>query len=561
MSIKTIQNDLKTKNISGQIITLNNLFIDLSTREDENKIKSLTGFSGSNALLFITPSKCYLFTDNRYALQAHQEVNTKIIDIQIITSSTIQALIDFLKKYYSNSTPNIIYNPWEITSHFVSLLTNNLPSINFIEDPNAKINLSPVISQTFVHAKKFSGLSTKEKISLFTKFMKKQKIKHYLITSSTNLSWLLNLRSNALQYSPVFRGYALINKDGSYKVFANSTDLRNSLPLEDLPNHLQPLTKLATDFTTTPYKIIQKIPHIINIKDPIFELKSIKNKTELKGFQNAHIRDGVALTKFLYWLSKNNSNLTELDIATKLSSFRQKEENYYSESFNTISASGPNGAIVHYAPTLKTNRSTKKDALLLLDSGAQYLDGTTDITRTIAINPPTEDMKEKYTLVLKAHIALSSAIFPEETSGEKLDILARNVLLKHNLNYAHGTGHGVGHFSNVHEGPNNISIYHNSNTPLKKSMITSIEPGFYKENHYGIRIENLYYITSHQKTKYLCFAPLTFVPFDKNLILPHLLTTEEKDYINTYHKQIYKNLKKYLTTLEQNWLKTQTTPI
>lgn len=562
MSIKTIQKSLQSENISGKIITLNNLFITEDIRDDENQIKALTGFSGSNALLFITPNKCYLFTDARYTLQAQKQVNQKQIEIKIINSPLLIALIDFLKTLRLPKSSKISYNPWEISIQTLKSLTKNLPDLNFIEDNSAPLNLSSFVAKTFIHQKKFSGLSSKDKIALITKLLKKQKLDSILITSPSNVSWLLNLRSNALTYSPIFRAYALINKDGSYKVFADKTDLKTALSLEKLEKHLLKIKKLATDYTTTPAQILNFAPHTTHLEDPIFALKSIKNKTELKGFQLAHIRDGVAVCKFLYWLSKNTSSkLTELDIASKLTELRQKEENYFSPSFSTISAFGSNGAIVHYCPTPKTNKVLKKGSLLLLDSGAQYYDGTTDITRTIAISKPTDEMIEKYTLVLKAHINLSSAVFPQGITGEMLDILARKPLLQHNLNYGHGTGHGVGHFSNVHEGPNNISIYRNSNAILQKSMITSIEPGFYKENNFGIRIENLYYISSFGKTENLCFVPLTLVPFDRNLINPTLLTKEEKDYINTYHKEVFKNIKKYLTNLELNWLKQQTSPL
>ena len=561
MSIKTIQKSLKTQNIFGEIITLNNLFITEAIRDDENQIKQLTGFSGSNALLFITQQKSYLFTDSRYTLQAQKEVNLKQIEIIIQEKSLLQTLIDFLKK--QNLTPNhtITYNPWCLSPFFVTNLQNQLPNISLTQSNTSSYNLTPSIAKTFSHIKKFSGSTTKEKIDLFVKFIKKQKLDSFLITSPANSSWLINMRSNALEFSPIFRAYVLVNKDKTYKIFANSTDYPQALPLETLEHHLKPIKKLGLDFNLTPIKILDFNYNIQNLKDPITELKSIKNKTELEGTKEAHIRDGVAITKFLYWLSQNYTSKTELDISNKLTSFKKEEKNYYSNSFNTISAFGSNGAIVHYTPTPKTNKTLKKGSLLLLDSGTQYYDGTTDITRTIAIGTPTDEMKEKYTLVLKSHIALSSAIFPEKTSGEKLDILSRNILLKHNLNYAHGTGHGVGHFSNVHEGPNNISLTSNTNVALKKSMITSIEPGFYKENHYGIRIENLYYITQYQKTKHLCFKPLTLVPFDKNLINPTLLTNEEKDYINTYHKEVLKSLKKHLSKLELEWLKNQTTPI
>ncbi|MBR5598791.1 MAG: aminopeptidase P family protein [Alphaproteobacteria bacterium] len=561
MSIKSIQEHLQKNNLHGQIITMSNLFIAQDIRDDENKIKELTNFTGSTALLFVTQKNAYLFVDGRYILQAKKETNPKLIELILQDDEAFCSLSKTLKKLYKNSSATILYNPWEISEQTKLFLQKELPNINFSSVPNPSYNLTQTIAKTFTHQKKFTGLSTNEKLTFVLNYMKQQKIDNYLITSPANASWLLNMRSNALKHSPVFRAYVLINKTGTCKVFANSTNYTKALPLEALEDTLKNTPKLATDYRTTPSIIIDFAPSIQNYKDPIENLKSIKNPTELKGFEQAHIRDGVAVTKFLYWLSKNYSQKTELDIAQKLTSLRQEEKNYYSDSFNTISAFGANGAIVHYAPTPKNNLTLKKGSLLLLDSGAQYYDGTTDITRTISIGKPTEDMKQNYTLVLKSHISLATAVFPEGTSGEKLDILARNSLLQHNLNYAHGTGHGVGHFSNVHEGPFRISINSNSNIPLQKGMVTSIEPGYYKENHYGIRIENLYQIIKYQKTPYLTFKALTLVPFDKNLILKDLLTNEEIDYINTYHQQVFNNLKKYLSRLELDWLKDKTSPI
>ncbi len=561
MTIKNIQLELQKNSNHGIIIPMSNLFIGEDIRDDENKIKSLTDFTGSTALLYITQKNAYLIVDGRYTIQAKKQTNPKIIKIINQENEALSTLITTLKKLHKKTPANILYNPWETSISTLSTLQKNLPHIKFIPQPNPKLNLTTQTSKTFTHPKKFSGLTTKEKLTPILNHLKLKLLDYYLITSPANVSWLLNIRSNALPFSPVFRAYVLLKKDGTYKVFSNSTDYPKALPIETLPDHISNLKNLGLDYNTTPSIMLNKNPLAQNITDIIENLKSLKNKTELKGMEQAHIRDGVALTKFLYWLSKNYSKKTELDIAEKLLTLRKQEKNFYSESFNTISAFGPNGAIVHYSPTPKTNLTLKKGSLLLLDSGAQYYDGTTDVTRTIAIGTPLEEMKQNYTLVLKSHINLSSAVFPEGTPGEKLDILARKFLLQNNLNYAHGTGHGVGLFSNVHEGPQKISLTSNTKVPLQKSMITSIEPGYYKENHYGIRIENLYQIIPHNKTSNLTFKPLTLVPFDKSLILPHLLTKEEKDYINTYHQTVFNLLKKYLTTMELNWLKQATSPI
>ena len=302
-------------------------------------------------------------------------------------------------------------------------------------------------------------------------------------------------------------------------------------------------------------------PALRHIPDIITELKAVKNTTELKGIRSAHLRDGVAMTKFMYWLSKNYKGKTETEIAEKLLSFRKKELNFYSESFATIAGFGKNAAIVHYHAPTKGSAVLKKNNILLLDSGGQYYDGTTDITRTFALGTPSTDMIEKNTLVLKAHIALATAVFPQKTSGNELDLIARQSLLKQGLDYEHGTGHGVGYFSNVHEGPASISVHAKNPAPLKAGMVTSIEPGYYKENAFGIRIENLYYVKTAKNPKFLNFEVLTLVPLDKKLINKYLLTAEEITWLNEYHKQVFLSLKKYLTKQELEWFKDICAPL
>ena len=547
MTLKDIQKNLKSQKQDALIITLGNMFIGEDINISENKIQSLTGFTGSSALLFITQTKAYLFVDGRYELQAKKEVNLKAIEI-IKTLDT--PFFKWLKTNYSKTSPVIAYNPWCLSIQTLEHLETLLPKATFEAYSKDELLLDNKKVKTFSHHKKFSGLTSKEKIEKLTRYIKKKNLDAYLVTSAANSSWLLNIRSNDLPHTPIFRAYVLINKDGTYKVFANNSDYKDALPMSALEENIKDIKKLGLNYSTTPAEVQTFNPLALNVLDHISSLKIIKNKTELKSIIETHINDGVAVSKFLYWLSKNYSNKTELDIAEKLHQFRKKEPNFYSESFETISAFGPNGAIVHYHPTQSSNLTLKKGSLLLLDSGGQYFGGTTDITRTIAIGKPTPEMIEKNTLVLKAHIALASSLFIENTQGSMLDILARTPFYKQNLNYEHGTGHGVGCFSNVHEENCRISIYSPNDHPLKKGMVTSIEPGYYKEKHFGIRIENLYYIDNNPKTNFLRFVPLTMVPIDKNLINKNSLNQEEIDWVNSYHSTVFKNLKKYLSKQE-----------
>lgn len=558
MNIKSIQKKLKDAKLNGHLVTLGNMFIDEDILPEENRIMALTGFSGSYALLFITPSKTYLFVDGRYEIQAKKEVNARQTEIVKLSET---CFADWLKKNMAKSSARISFNPWALSLNALSELQKKFPNINFVSDADAGMLLSSKKTKVFPHQKKFAGLSAKEKLSQVCAYIKKQQLDAFLVTSPANASWLLNLRSDALPYTPLLRAYVLVEKSGAYKIFAENTSLKEALPFNELKKALSRHAKIGADFTTTPAMLKNLLPEIINTPDEIANLKAIKNPTELKGIRNAHLRDGVALTKFLYWLSKNYKGKNETDIAEKLLSFRQKELNFFSESFATIAGFGTNAAIVHYHACPQTAAELKKGSVLLLDSGGQYFDGTTDVTRTIALGNPTPDMVEKNTLVLKAHIALASAVFPKGTTGNELDLLARQPLLKQGSDYEHGTGHGVGFFSDVHEGPARISISAKKSAPLAAGMVTSIEPGYYKENSFGIRIENLYYVKPAKNHKYLNFAVLTLAPLDKKLINKYLLSADELNWLNHYHRQVFLSLKKYLAKQELEWLKDACAPL
>ncbi len=557
MDIKSIQKELKKDNLSGSLFTLGNMFIDEDILPEENRIHELTGFSGSYALLFITPAKAYLFVDGRYELQAKKEINLKQIEIVKLTET---CLTDWLKKNYAKTAARISYNPWQLSQNTLDNLQKQLPQATFIPAAPDKC-LSSKKVKVFPHQKKFTGLTAKDKLSLVCAYIKQRKLDAFLVTSAAGCSWLLNLRSNALPYTPVLRAYVLVEKSGAYKIFTEHTDLKEALPFEKLAAILPQYAKLGTDFATAPAMIKNLKPDVINTPDEIINLKAVKNPTELKGTRAAHLRDGIALTKFMYWLSKNYKGKTETDVAAKLLDFRKKEANFYTESFATIAGFGTNAAIVHYHACPERTATLKKGSVLLLDSGGQYFDGTTDVTRTIALGDPTADMIEKNTLVLKGHIALASAVFHQHTTGNELDLLAREPLLKLGLDYEHGTGHGVGYFSDVHEGPARISIHAKHSAPLKAGMITSIEPGYYKENSFGIRIENLYYVKPAKNPKFLQFEVLTLTPLDKRLINKYLLTADELKWLNHYHRQIFLSLKKYLTKQELEWLKDACAPL
>ena len=569
MTLLELQQQLKKQKLDGYLIPRNNMFLNQDLREDENLIFKLTGFSGSDGTLLITREKNFLFVDGRYELQAPKETNAKEVEIfctkEISIDQWLQNNTKDLKRF------RLGINPWCFTSAQKQALEINC--IKVISTPDF---LHPLLSSTpaniFEYELQYSGQSRKEKIQKIINYLKQSKTDAIFFSLADSVSWLFNLRSDALSDTPIIRAFALVRKDGKCWLFGdnlNSSKIKLDYPLlalKEVPAILKKFKhkKIAFDSAANSFALCELLQNneieIIPQIDYCQELKAIKNQTELTGIRQAHLRDGVAVTKFLCWLDKNWQGKTELDIVERLHQFRAKEELFFSESFTTIAASGANGAIVHYHPTAKTNAPLSKDSLLLLDSGAQYFDGTTDVTRTIALGNPNQQMAEDFTLVLKSHIALNTAHFPLGTTGHELDAIARAPLWASGQDYNHGTGHGVGCFLNVHEGPQRIS-HKGSSHPLHAQMITSIEPGIYKEDQYGIRIENLVEIVPSKTEGYLQFANLTLIPIDKRLINKYLLNEQEIKWLNDYHELV---LSKMLPLAPEEiipWLKDACSPL
>jgi len=564
MKLIDFQKKLKKHKLDAFIVPRNNMFLDQDVRDDENIIYQLTGFSGSAGTLLILPEKSILFVDGRYELQAPQEVDSEIIDVVCTKNITFE---EWTRKNLSDK--KIGYNPW---AHSIKWL-KQFSHINLIANTTfLPLLLSSEPAKLFEHKIEFCGKSKEEKISLITEYLKNNNLKACFLSSADNISWLLNLRSDALPTSPVFRCMALIDEYAQVKIFSDNISSQNILSeitlfsFSELHKHLKKLKKQRLGYIPTSTSIgfisLAETYQIqtISMPDICSLAKAIKNEQELICLRNTHIRDGVAVCKFLYWLENNWQDKTELDIVEKLHNFRNKQKNYFSESFDTIAAFGSNGAIVHYSPSPKTNKKLEKGSLLLLDSGAQYFDGTTDITRTIAIDIPTKEMCDNFTLVLKGHINLNKIIFPNKTNGKQLDILARQFLWQEGKNYNHGTGHGVGYFLNVHEGPHSISTS-NSYYGLEAGMITSIEPGFYLTDKYGIRIENLVEICKSQYPEFLYFKNLTMVPIDKRLINKYLLNDEEIAWLNSYHQEVWNKISPHLNNDEKEWLSEACAPL
>ena len=544
--------------VDGYIVPKNDDFFTEQVKHD--RLKFISNFTGSAGLAIIFADKNYLFVDSRYTIQAKQESgkNFKIVKIH--------------KKLPKNLFKNISlgYDPSIFTFSQLKFLFGN------------KIKLKPInknlVDQIYKIKKKklepfyslpnnVTGVTHKKKINLVSKYIKSKKADFLFISAPENVAWLLNIRGSDTPFSPLPNCNLILSKNKKiyllvekYKVRKlikeNKVKVSQIIKKENFENLILNLKgkKFIIDNKTLSIlneKIINSKFLISSRVDPCYFLKSMKNKTEIKNMIQSHISDGIALTKFIFWIKHLKSkNITELEAEKKLEKFRKKNKNYLYPSFNTIAGSGSNGAIVHYRATKKTNKIIKKNDLFLCDSGGQYKFGTTDVTRTICFKKQPLKIKNIFTLVLKGHIAVVTSNLVKDNTGKKLDFHARKYLKKFNLDYGHGTGHGVGYFLNVHEGPQSISKF--NNIKLEEGMILSNEPGYYKEGKFGIRIENLIYIC--KKEKKLSFENLTLVPIDKDLINYKLLNKREKDYLFRYHLFIYTTLSKYLNINEKKWL-------
>ena len=412
------------------------------------------------------------------------------------------------------------------------------------------------------------GEEYKKKINKIVANLRKEKADYQFITASENNAWLLNIRGRDTKYTPIPYSYALIDRNKKIKFFCDLKKISTSLKKKfekidfikiELTNNILSRIKnkkFILDRNTCSYyyeNIISKQNTILNCQDPIYFLKAVKSTKEIANMKKIHIDDGAALTKYLFWLKKNYNKrkLTEISAAQKLLRLRRKNNKFKFSSFPTISGTGPNGAIIHYKANNKTNRKLKKGDIYLVDSGGQYEFGTTDVTRTVSLENSNQRVKNIFTRVLKGHIAVADFKFKENTSGSKIDIKARKYLRQIGLDYAHGTGHGVGYFLNVHEGPHAISK--NNKVKLQPGMIVSNEPGYYEKNKFGIRIENLVYVKKNNKVK--CFDDLTMAPIDKNLIDQNFLNKQEKKWLNNYHRKVFNNLKNKMSKTEVAELK------
>lgn len=560
--LENIREKLKVENIDAYVVTHGNRYIGQDVLPEEHKLKKLCGFTGSAGIAVITSEDVFLLVDGRYELQARQETDSKCVTV-VDAMPRLKNACDLLKDM---GLFNIGYDSWCHSVAEMEFIKRRYFDMKVVDLGGFEEEKTKRFITIYERDIKFSGQSREEKIMTVQNMLRDQNAYYYLLTSADSVSWLMNIYAADLPFSPVVRAYALVDKNGDVILYGDN--LQTDLPTGDWKNFKDKLLSLNSvrilyDVHNAPEKvkkIIGEDVKLIKVPDICQMMKAEKNPTELQGMINCHIRDGVALSRFLCWLDKNYEGKTELDIVEKLHGFRAEQDYFFSESFATIAGFADNGAVVHYQPNIETNKKLKEGGLLLLDSGAQYLDGTTDVTRTIAIGNPSKEMINDFTLVLKAHIALASAHFPEGTSGAKLDALARSEIWQEGIDYKHGTGHGVACFGNVHEGPISISSG-GSDYGFKANMVTSDEPGIYKEGKYGIRTESLLYTTNSEFVGFLEFKILTKVPIDKRLIDKYMLDTGEQAWLNNYHKEVFESLAPYLNEKEKMWLKDACSPL
>ena len=557
-NIQKLREQFKNYNIDGYVIPKNDEFFSEHTNKD--RLKFISNFTGSAGYAIILKEKNYLFVDGRYTIQAKIESgkNFRIIDYKKIINTKLS------KKLNLGIDPKLFTSDqikkFFLKNNRVKIVNENLID-NIFKTKDKK--LRPFYS---LH-EKVVGENYSRKINKIIKFLRINRLDYIFVSAPENVAWLLNIRGYDSPSSPIPNCHLLISKKKEIYLIVNKKKTKNILKEKkikkdeiidpkNITNFLKKLKGgniLIDKKTCSIYfeKILAKKLKIIKKEDPIYFLKSIKNKVELDNMINAHLIDGVALTKFIFWLKqKKKLNITEVDAQNKLEHFRKQNPKYLSPSFNTIAGSGKNGAIVHYRANKNNTKFLKKNEIFLCDSGGQYKFGTTDVTRTLCFTKQNQEIQNIFTNVLKGHIAVVQTNLNKKKTGKLIDIEARKFLKKKGLDYSHGTGHGVGFFLNVHEGPQAISKQ--NSVKIQSGMILSNEPGYYRQGKFGIRIENLIYAKKIGNN--LIFKNLTLAPIEKDLINFELLTKKEKDYIFSYHLEVYCKLSPFLNKKEKKWL-------
>ena len=578
--LHNLREAMKAAGVDGFLVPRANEFQGEYVPPSAERLAYISGFTGSAGLAVITSKHAHLFVDGRYTLQAPQQVDQDHFEVL--------SLIDHTPSdWVADNLPGEMlgYDPWLHTVSMVERLkaalekngkqampVGNLIDLSWPDRPPAPAE--PLSA----HPVELAGEATSGKIARVRAKMAAHGADCLIINELDSIAWLLNMRGADIAHDPVALCWAAVPADGAVRLYINAQSVTSAvtkawadtvicLPTDALLADLAEFAKQGQAVQLDPAFMADKIRDhveanqgtVIRAANPCRAMKAVKNAAELSGMRAAHLADGVAMVRFLAWFDENAASADEISAAIQLESYRAEHPDLREISFDTISASGPNGAITHYRVTHDTNRPIDQNSLYLVDSGGQYLNGTTDITRTIAVGQPNDDMKRMFTLVLQGHIAVAAARFPKGTSGHQLDILARQPLWQEGFDYAHGTGHGVGAYLSVHEGP--ISISKRPSPALEPGMILSNEPGYYRADHWGIRVENLLVVTpaagfSDGDQDMLGFENLTLCPIDKRLIDRQMLSDAEASWINRYHQLVREKLDPLLADhpQAQQWL-------
>lgn len=591
--IEDLRNEMKTSGIDFYYVPDGDFHMSEYVSDHFKGREFLSGFDGSNGQMVITEDNAYLWTDGRYFLQAEKQLEGTDITLMKMGEKDVPKIPAFLIENLHEGQV-LGFDGRIVPYSFYEELYGSLSAKNVKIDNDADLvekiwSDRPQIpcGKAWLLDEKYSGCTYEERIKNVRDELNKASCDGLVLSALDDIAWLYGFRGNDVEYNPVTLSFSYISKDEAFLFMDDekASDIKPELEgkgvtfrkYQDVFGFLKNIgscKKIIADFEFSSTNLITSLPQDavkINRLTPVRELKACKTKEEIENERSAHISDGVAVTHILYDLKMlqgtkelASGKVTELDIAEKLLSYRKETEDFVEESFAPIVGTGANGAIIHYEPVPETNTVIREGDMVLLDTGGQYLRGTTDITRTVIVGKPTEKMKKYYTAVLKGNIALSGAVFREGTSGKSLDIYARKPLWEIGLDYNHGTGHGVGYLLNVHEGPQSISVNAPKAYPFKPGMITSDEPGVYIEGKFGIRTENLTVCTEKEETefgKFLGFEVLTMVPYDRDLIDLTMLDDQEIKVIDDYHEQVYQKLAGFFDEKIRLWLRDITRPL
>ena len=582
ISLLKIQKWMEENNKDVLLINRTDEFLSEYIAPYAERLQWLTKFSGSAGRAIIEKNKAYIYVDGRYTNQVKQEVDKNFFEIKHLKEywnklekyKKEKKIIALDESLHSINEVTKLEEIFKFSKCSLSFLESNPIDFFWKDQPKFPNSLA------FLHEEKYAGDKTINKIKKIQYKIKQASIDYYLLNTLDSIAWLLNIRGNDVMFTPLIYCYVIIPKTGKVELFIEKKKIKKIINRIDkyvnvhsfksfklFINKIKIQKTIGIDKKESPY-LFKKICKDTGLKihyleNPCLYLKAKKNLVEIEGAKKANIRDGVTISKFLYWL-KNKIDIDKMDeikASQYLLALRKKNELFYSPSFETISAFGKHAALPHYRVSKKSNLRFKKNQIYLFDSGGQYFDGTTDITRTVIIGKPNDEQKDRFTRVLKGHIAIAIVKFPKNSMGSSIDHLARKWLNEINCDFDHGTGHGIGSFLSVHEGPQRIAKNQGqSDGILEEGMIVSNEPGYYKEGKYGIRIENLILCVVNGKNS-LQFETISWAPIDRDLIKVSLLTKDEIDWVNNYHNKVYENLNKYLDEDERNWLYLVTKPL